>query len=160
MPLRGAAAGPHREREKRALGDRLGERRRAPRGKNRIGKLGHGRGKPRGGPLLERRRDQVAAPEMQRRLHCFNRERGAGFDRGAPFVQLRQLPLGGEEDRADRAAGGTRLGDVRFKLGRAASKGGTRNLRMECSKKCSLPVSSYDGPQGPRVSMLTAAGTF
>ena len=44
------------------------------------------------------------------------------FDRRAPFVQLRELALRGEKDRADGAAGGARLGKLRLELGRAAGE--------------------------------------
>ena len=79
--------------------------------------------KPRRVPLLQRRLDQILAPEMHRRLHAHrSRNRPPAFDRRAPSVQLRELALRGEKDRADGAAGGARLGKLRFELGRAAGK--------------------------------------
>ena len=55
------------------------------------------------------------------RLQRIDGEPPAGLDRGAPFVQLRELALRGE-DRADGAAGGARLGKLRLELGRAAGE--------------------------------------
>ena len=78
--------------------------------------------KPRRVPLPQRRLDQILAPEVHRRLQRIDRESPAGFDRRAPFVQLRELALRGEEDRADGAAGGARLGKLRLELGRAAGE--------------------------------------
>ena len=39
-------------------------------------------------------------------------------------MQLRKLALRGKEDRADRAAGGAHLGELRLELGRPAGEGG------------------------------------
>ncbi len=126
--LRRIAPRLYRDREQRPFGDGVGERRSAPRGENGFGELGHRGAQPRRAPLPERDSDQAFAPEMQRRLHAVEREMAALFDRRAPLVQLRQLALGGKEDRADGAAGGAGLGELRFELGRPAGKYGVDKL--------------------------------
>ena len=53
-----------------------------------------------------------------------DRERGAALDRGAPFVQLRELALRGKKDRADRTARGAHLGKLRLEVGRPSGERG------------------------------------
>ena len=86
------------------------------------GKFRHGVGKPRRGPLLERHLDEVFAAKMHRRLQAVERERRALFDHRPPAVQLCELALGGEKDRANRSAGNADLRQLRLQIGGPAGK--------------------------------------
>ena len=84
---------------------------------------------------LQRRFDQPLAAEMQRRLHGVERERRAVLDRGAPACAAARAGAARQEHRADRAAGGARLGELRFELGRAAGEGGVDRYRRAPARR-------------------------
>ena len=83
---------------------------------HRLSQFGHGGGKPRRAPRLERRLDERPAAKWQRRLYGFERKRATLFDRRAPLVQLRELALRIEQDRSRRRAGDARLAELDFEF--------------------------------------------